>query len=133
MNPFTPTELAGLRATAESSFMDRCKVAEPTGTGWGQVANPATPPNFDGADEEPCGFDASASDEAQDGTQATITSGVFRFSVDREISVKAHIQLTKRHGETLAVPERYAVIGVPRRGPSAITVQVKRIVGNTTR
>jgi len=121
--------LSCMRTDAELLMVDTCVIgvpAAPTGP------EPTTTYDYS-ATAISCGFDASASDEAQDGSQVSVIDGVFRLPLATTITSKNRIKLTHRCGTALATPEYYSVSGDPRRGRTAFVAAVSRIVGNAAR
>lgn len=122
------SELAELRAAAEDSMLDTCKVG--TYSAGSQTGPDIAAPSYSYGSAIACGFDAGASDETDDGGQVTMTDAVIRLPIATTVNGTDRIQLTHRHGEALGTAEYYRILGEPRRGVSALVCQVKRIVGS---
>lgn len=120
------TDTIDLRDFALEIMRDECKIGTPSVPSDGEP----TDISWTWSAALPCGFDASASKEVFDGSQATITDAVVRMALSNTIAPEMRIQITKRHGITIA-PEIYVVIGEPRRGISAQQVYLRRITGTS--
>lgn len=109
-------------------MQDACKIAS-----WTKSTTAYEPEGSYGAygSEIACGFNANPSREAA-GPDATLTEAVIRLPIGTAIDETSRIQLTKRLGIALSPVQYFAVVGAPRIGHSCLTVNVKRVVGNTT-
>ena len=122
------TELACITAGAEDSMRDECTIGTRSISGTG----PSRPASYAYGSAIACGFDASKSKEVADGSQATLTDAVIRIPLTTVVTGVDRVQVTKRDLTALASPEFYAILGEPRRGISALVLNCKRIVGNST-
>jgi len=116
-------DYADLRAAAEATFRDKCKIGSSTlSSGYDPDAR-----TWAWGTEIACGFDAGKSMEVSDGSAATLTDAVCRIGLTNTITGHNRIQVTERNGAD--VTEYYAVIGEPRRGLSCWVLNLKRLVG----
>lgn len=130
MRTLSAAELTGMRDTVESSFFDVCQLGTPTVAE--DAADPGADPGadtYDYGDAIACGFDPAVAGEAQDGSAAPLVDAVLRLPVGTTVTEIYRVRLTQRHGETLDTAEDYRIEGPPERGPSALVLKLKRIVG----
>ena len=121
----TAGEIADMRETAESSFMDACRIGAPSTPAWGSDPGGLT---YTYGAAEPCGFDPTPAGEVEDGTQTPLVDAKLRLPIGTVISELYRVSITARHG-TAVTAETYVVEGAPRRGPSALVCDLKRITG----
>ena len=125
-------DYAGLRTTAESTFLDTCRIGTtPTAASdmWNLANTVPADPLY--ADAISCGFKPTNAGEVRDGSQAPLHDATLRLPVDTDIKTVDYIELTHRHGTALDPLEYYAVIGKPELGPSALVLRLKFITGNS--
>jgi len=123
-------ELAAMRSDVEETLLDTCQIGtEAEASGLEPGADSWT---YDDESPVSCGFNASASKEVFDGSQATITDAVFRLPIGTAVTSVNRLKLTHRQGVALDTAEEYALIGAPRRGLTALTVYGRRVVGSST-
>lgn len=127
MQAISISELEAMRAAARSTMFDTCRIARYGGTGAPDGPEPNIAAFTLGADTD-CGFDGDTSGET-DGAQETIASATIRLPFGTTIGAQDAILLTKRHGEALAVPEEYRVVGAPRVGTVAVVVKCEKADG----
>ena len=119
-------EIALLRAEAEASMRDKCKI----GAGTLAAGNNPTKLTWAYGSEIACGFDASKSREMQDGSQTTLTDAMLRLPIATVIIGQNRVQITERNGTD--VSEYYAVTGAARRGLTSLVIGLSRITGGSS-
>lgn len=123
-------EIARMRSTAAETFLDSCRLGDPTSSSWG--SDPGSDSYAYGA-EIPCGFDMAPAGEAAEGSQAPVVDALLRLPVGTVVSGKHRVRITKRHGEALSPPQDYTVDGEPDRGVSALVLKLQAVTGNVAR
>ncbi len=118
-----------LAETAEQTMFDRGQVGRNLATGQDGPNEPTS--NWAYGGETICAVDDDPKSETEDGAEAAIVDAIVRLPRDTEIDVDDRFKWTKTHGIALGVPQEYRVISQPRRGPSALTAELKLITGNT--
>lgn len=118
-------EYSGLEWTQERHMMDSCKVLTRTAVDDG-YNNPTE--TFTAGTQVACGYNPMSSKEIHENGQLVIVDAELRISVDVQVDSLDRIQITKRHGTSLASPETFRVIGQPKLGPSGQVVMLKRVV-----
>jgi hypothetical protein len=120
------TDLAAMRAVAEASMGDTCRILvydDTTVNAYGKV----TPAWIESLVDVRCGFNATAQRETMDGSQVAITDAVLRLPLGTVLSHLDHVKITKQQGETLTPAPEFAVIGEPRQGATALVVNLRRV------
>jgi hypothetical protein len=130
MRPLSSTELERMRDTAESSFMDSCKLGTPSGSGFN--SDPGST-SYSWGSEIACGFDANPAGEAEGGSQAPVVDAMLRLPIGTTVTEEYRVRITKRHGEALGTPEEYTIDGAPDRGVSALVLKLKYVAGASSR
>lgn len=128
MRSLSAGELTEMRNVAEGSMQDECYLGSDAPGGTGPDADDGNVTWADTATVSGC--DASASDEVDDGSQATLTEMTIRLPLSAAVTNLSMVKVTKQHGAALATPEVYRVLGQPRRGVSVYVLKCKRVVGN---
>jgi hypothetical protein len=62
-----------------------------------------------------------------DGTEVVLTDAVLRLPIDSVVTNVDRVQVTHRYGEMLLTPWTFAVIGMPRRGPSGLLLNLRLV------
>ena len=133
MDAFSSDELTRMQAAQVDGMMDTCTV-------WRYM---------DGASDEygmpnptwvfgaicSCGYDGRRHVEAgvpggTPITQAALTDGRIRLPIDTQISLLDRIELTHRFGVMLDAGVMYELAGEPRRGPSGLLCDVRKVSSN---
>ncbi len=119
-------ELESMRDAAVHCMLDKCQLGTPTLEGSGDP----TAVTWTWSNDVECGFDASASREVADGSQASMTDAVLRLPLNVTVRSDMRVRMTYRSGLPV-LPEYYAVLGEPRRGLSAQQVYLRRLTGES--
>ena len=125
MRALSEAELAAMQATAEGSFFDECYILRRTreADAYGEPIDTWTPED----DPIECGFEPGAP-LSRVGSALTVTDvdAVLRVPIDTDLDLDDGVRLSKRHGVSVTA-EDFAVFSKPRRGPSALRMDLKRI------
>lgn len=129
MNTVSTAELSRLRAQAQETMLDSCKL----GTATQDTGGPYATETYSYSSEIACGFNAKGRRETQDGAQTIITDAELRLPHGTNVINLKRVKITKRLGTALSPEEEYAVIGSPRAGVSGLLVNLQRVVGNSNK
>lgn len=122
---FTADELEYMRDVQDGHMMDTCVLQTHAYTA--NTYNEQVESWTDGATSI-CGLDMRAGSERHGVDNVVLQyDGTLRLPIATVIDVKQRIKVTKRHGETLAVPLVYDIVGTVQRGASGIRLLLKRI------
>ena len=127
MDPFTPEEIAGLRATQESAMQDRCVLWRWAGVtdGYGDVTASYTPE----LPEIACGLGWRESIESPDADKTVERwSMMLRLPIGTVLDPRDRVQVTARFGIIESTPIVYELAGEPATGPSGLRVPIKRVI-----
>ena len=125
MDPLTEDELAAMQATAESSFFDECYILRRTREqdAFGQEIDTWTPED----DPIDCGFEPGAPlTRVGNVLSVTDVDAVLRVPIDTDLDLDDRVRLSERHGVAVTA-EDFTVFSKPRRGPSALIMDLKRV------
>lgn len=125
MRPLSTEEFTRMRDTQGDAMGDTCQIGVLTET----TTNGHTAESYSYGTGIACGFDARQDGESTDGTQTGITSATLRLPLSTAVLDTSRIRVTHRNGAALATAEDYSVMGDPRRGPTCLTVDVRRVHG----
>lgn len=130
MRAFTLTELSRMQGAQEGAMQDQgailhyvAGVTDEYGmpvSVW--VEGPVTECGYDGQRRQEAGVPAGTPD-----TQVELTDGRLRLPIDTTISRLDRFELTQRFGVMLETPVVFELMGEPRRGPSGLLVDVRRV------
>lgn len=130
---FTPDEFADMQTDQAAHMFDTCTlviyVAGATDeygmplTTW--VAGPVVACGYDGRRHAETGIPGGTEQ-----TQVIITDGRVRLPIDTEIMTQDRLLVTHRFGVLLETPILYELVGEPRRGPSGLLCDIRRVVNN---
>jgi hypothetical protein len=127
VRPLSDGELIALQATQEAAMPDECMLLRRVETGTDAYGMPevewvASPPY-------PCGLADRASREVLAGTQVPLYDARLRLplALDGAIDEADRVRITKRFGQALASPAEYEFIGLPRRGPSGLVADLRKV------
>jgi hypothetical protein len=114
-----------MRAAQEAVMMDACvrlAYGAPTTDTYNLPESQYTP-------QSPiaCGFDPTASKEVMSEGQVVVTDGQMRLPVGTTVDSRDRFQVTHRHGEALASPPTFELIGDPERGPSGLVLNLRLV------
>jgi hypothetical protein len=129
----TTDELSRMQTTQESAMMDTCIILRCTDGCADEYGMPITA-WVEGA-AIVCGYDGRRHVEAgipagTPATQVALTDGRVRLPIETDISNLDRIELTHRFGVLLPEPALFEISGDPRRGPSGLLVDVRRVTSN---
>lgn len=121
-------ELDDLRTTQEETMQDVCRIEYNDRTG---------PPNSLGLPTKiavaplttVCGFRPGGGREVSNGTERVISDASIRLPESVQIDNLARIVLLKQFGSDID-PLIFGVIGLPRRGPSALVLHLQHQGGS---
>jgi len=128
MTLISATDLADIRTDFNTTLFDECVIGTSTGGGFG-VKKPKADPWDYTADAIACGVRNTLPKEAGH-SEATVVDVVVRVPVGTVVAANSRVKVTKRHEETLATPEFYAVQGEPFAGIGFLSLNCKRVIGN---
>ena len=125
MRHLSEDELAAMQVTAEGSFFDQCYILRRTreANDFGELIDTWTPED----DPIECGFEPGAPlTRVGDALSVTDVDAVLRVPIDTDLDLDDGIRLSKRHDVSVTA-EDFVVFSKPRRGPSALIMDLKRI------
>lgn len=125
MNPLSARELACMRAQQVSSLFDTCVRMLYSESGRDRYNKPIAAYAAQAA--QACGFNATAHREVMDGAQVVISDAVLRLAITATVDRRDRFKITHRHGEALAAPPTYEIIGDPARGPSGLVLLLRLV------
>lgn len=133
MDAFDSSELALMQAAQEAGMMDTCvvlKYVEGATDAYGMplrtwVEGAMTVCGYDGRRHVEQGVPGGTG-----GAQVALTDGRIRLPLETEISIVDRVRVTQRFGVLLETPVDYELSGEPRRGPSGLLVDVRRVTSN---
>jgi hypothetical protein len=125
MNPITADEFAEMEDTAESTFFDECYILRRSTTtdDFGEEQETWI------ADDDPveCGFEPTgAPTQIYEALEVTDIDARLRLPIGTDVDRHDHIRMTERLGQSITA-EEYDVVSAPRRGPSALVLDLKRV------
>ena len=127
MRTFTEDELERMQDTQEGAMQDTCQILtyDPSSTDdYGMPVEVWTL-----GDVVACGFDPSAREEINFGTEVAMTDAVLRLPIDTDITNHDRIKMLRRYDDDLEETdqEKYEILGNPERGPSGLVLNLRRI------
>lgn len=125
MRDLRETELTHLQAFAEETMQDECYILRRSRT-QGDLGGPVETYTAD-RDAIRCGFKPTGQTQRV-GAMLSVTDvdATLRLPIDTSIDTSCRVKITRRHGADVT-DETFEVMSEPRRGPSAITVDLQRI------
>lgn len=129
MRPFGEDELARMQAAAQASMMDACELLEQVTLGRDEFNQPKQA--YQVALVACCGFAPLSASEVKGQTQVPLIDAQLRLplSLQGAFDNCDRVRVTHRHGVELASPPEYEFAGPPRRGPSALAIDLKLTTG----
>jgi len=125
MQALSTDELAAMQETAEGSFFDECYPLRRTSedNDFGEPEDTWTPED----DPIECGFEPGAP-LTRIGSVVAVTEvdAVLRVPIDTDLDLDDRVRISKRHGVAVTA-EDFRVFSKPRRGPSALIMDLKRV------
>lgn len=125
MNDFTATELSRMQTAQDAAMQDTCVVLEYSGGATDDYGMPL-PAIYTAGDTLACGLDTNPRGEAMSGAQVAMVDARLRLPIGTVLDVRDRIRVTHRFGVAITA-ETYEILGVPRRGPSGLLVDLKRV------
>jgi hypothetical protein len=125
MTAFDHDELEGMRDTQDSAMMDTCILGARVELAFDEYGMPVV--GWSWSDPLVCGLNPTKYIEVMDGTEVVLTDAVLRLPIDSVVTNVDRVQVTHRYGEMLLTPWTFAVIGVPRRGPSGLLLNLRLV------
>lgn len=127
---FTAAELSGMATVQTAHMMDTGVLQAHSAT---QDAHGQQVDSYADGVAIPCGFGYAPLGRApevvlEDGTTVTVDAQV-RLRVADGDAARAvdRFKLTHRFGEALNTPQVFEIVGLPRRGPSGIVLQLRKV------
>jgi head-tail adaptor len=126
MDAFAAAELRGMQATQVESLMDTCLLQVWSGDeadDYGQRVETWT-------DSEPlaCGFNPKGGREVSGpDKEPIVTDASVRLPIDTTVHRNDRISITHRFGAALAEAQVFEVAAEPRRGPSGLQLDLRRV------
>ena len=126
MEAFAEAELAGMQSAQEAAMMDTCVLqvwSSGSADAYGQRVETWT----DGA-ALACGFNPKGGREVP-GPEASpiITDASVRLPIDTSVDRKDRVKVTHRFGVALGAAQVFEVVGEPRRGPSGLQLDLRKV------
>jgi hypothetical protein len=125
MEAFDFGELGGMRDTQDSAMMDTCQLGERVELSHDAYGMPVV--GWSWSDPVVCGLNPTKYVEVMDGTEVVLTDAVLRLPIDSVVTNVDRVRVTHRYGEMLVAPWTFAVIGMPRRGPSGLLLNLRLV------
>lgn len=127
MRPLTAGELTSLRSAYDGTLLDTCQLLSWGGTARDDHNQPA--PAWQLLLTTSCGFQSGATGEVLDGTEVVTVDATLRLPLALEGSLgsRDRVRVTHRHGEVLAAPLTFSIVGEPLRGPAGLVVHLQRV------
>jgi len=123
---FNSLELAGLQAVQEAAMQDTCIRLVYADGGLDDYGMPL-PALYTTAETLACGVNENPRKEwSPGGTQVALMDAQVRLPINTQLDPRDRIQITKRFGVGVD-PRTYEVLGLPRRGPSGLVVDMRRV------
>lgn len=126
MQVFSVDELSLMQTYQEAAMQDTCVIEQ-----YGETTDEYNNPNpfYTDSDALDCGLEHLNPREVHGTGQVPIIDARLRLPLDTEIDTRDRIRITYRFGVALTTPERYEIIGQPRRGPSGLVIDLKKHTG----
>jgi hypothetical protein len=125
MTPFSPAELAAMRATQSGAMMDTCLIMRYI-SGVKDEGN--VPVNaWRTGESVACGFNPAGGREVMEQTQVAIADAQVRLPISTTLDSRDRIKITHRFGEQINQQPTYEVIGLPERGPSGLLLNLRLV------
>lgn len=124
MRPFSPGELTRLRSTQESAMMDTCKILAYSAGSRSDLGSYPGPVYTPGA-ALACGYTPGGRELELDDKTLLVTDGALRLPIGTTVAHHDRVQLTHRHGEALANPLTFEIVGPIKRGPSGLMIDLR--------
>jgi hypothetical protein len=125
---YTTAELTALRDCQESFMDDACQIGTVSTT---VSAIGADVESVAYATEQACGLQMLAGGERAEYRNGEMTivkaDAKVRLAHDTTLAVTSKVKITKRHGETLAAPIVYDVMGEPAVGASGMVAYLRKV------
>ena len=126
MDAFATAELSGMQDTAEESMMDACTLgvwSSGSADAYGQRVETWTP-----GSPFACGFNPKGGREVA-GAEATpiLTDASVRLPIATVLNRKDQITITHRFGVALSPTQTFEIVGEPRRGPSGLQLDLRKV------
>ena len=113
-----------LQSTQDSHMFDTCAIHTVTTSGYDEYGQPIT--SYTTISGISCGVEMTGGTTQYKGQIfPTPVDAILRLPIDTQITIVDTVTITERNGESTS--EDYSVISVPRKGTSAIRVNLKRI------
>lgn len=132
MRVLTPTELERMQGTQEGAMMDTGIILKFTETNrTDEYGMPVSP--FVEGPVTVCGFDGNPKPEQNapagggNQTQVEVSEARLRLPIDIAIENRDRVRITHRFGVLLEKPIMLELTENPRRGPSGLLVDVRRV------
>lgn len=131
MRALTTTELSRMQGAQESAMMDQGVILAYVAGAADEYGMPyplwvegvVTECGYDGQRRQETGVPAGTPD-----TQVELTDGRLRLPIDTAINRLDRFRLTHRFGVLLETALTFEMMGEPRRGPSGLLVDVRRVI-----
>jgi hypothetical protein len=125
MNEFATAELTRMQATQDAAMQDTCIVMAYSGGAEDDYGMPL-PAVYTAGETLACGLNTNPRREAMTGAQVAMVDARLRVPIDTVLDVRDRLRITHRFGVAIT-DETYEILGVPRRGPSGLLVDLKRV------
>ncbi len=128
MNAISQTEYTRMRASANSTMYDTCKI----GTVSVGSSGPYRASTVTWGNATPCGFSSGESKSELAGSQTPTNKAVLRLPIGTSITETSRVQMCTIAGIALSDKPEYRVVGSPTIGPMFITACIERITTTGT-
>lgn len=122
MNVFSTAELESMQDTQTGAMMDAAIVLTRAAASGDYGYGPAT---YTAGSTLACGFDPKPREVMGD-TQVEMSDGRLRLPIATTVTHLDRVKVTKRFGVTTPA-QTYEILGQPRRGPSGLVLNLRRV------
>ena len=127
MRAFTPGELTGLQATQEGAMQDTCQLLRRSSSTVDDFNRPVEVWTVVAA--YVCGYEPLQREEGMEETEVGQLDARLRLplAVESELDSDDRLKITKRFGVTLSAPPTLDIVGLARRGPSGLVLDLRLV------
>jgi hypothetical protein len=126
MTVFTAAELACMQAAAETVMMDTCDLLARDETDRKDEYGYPVAEWVEEYSLLACGLDLRASRELLN-AETPLYDARLRVPIDTDVSQVDRVRITHRFGEMLSEALLFELIGLPRRGPSGLLLELRYV------
>jgi len=114
-----------MQATQVSAMQDTC-VVYTYSDGSSNALGHATP-TYTAQTAQDCGYKPNSTREANDDGEVALVEAELRVAIDTSIAPSDRVKITHRFGVELTDQPLFSVLGIAKRGPSGLVVNLQRV------